>query len=473
MKLKVNIFYNTLSQILTLIIPLITAPYISRVIGTEGAGIYSYSTSVASCFAIFILLGVANYGARTIAANRENIYQCKKYFWSIYSFQFFVGIFVILVYCGYVLLFGNEYTVALELQIFYLLSVLLDNSWYFIGTEQFKTVVTRGLFVRFAEVILIFLLVRTRADLYWYIGIMTGGTLIIKLWIWPIAIKQIGFYKAKMSEIVRHIRPMLILFIPVLATSVFTFMDKIMIQSIGHDINAVGIYEYSEKIVKLPLGIITAVGAVMLPRISNLLANKHDEKTKQYFDMTMKYLGLLVIAMAFGIAAIAPVFSVVFYGAEFYQCGPMITVLSAILITGAWADIIRTQYLIPSFNDKIYSIAVITGAIVNFMLNYIMIPKYGAFGAAIATIVAELALCAIHTAGVWNVLKVKKYILYWGEYAVIGAVMFIIVRIIGNMLGISIFTLLVQIVVGISVYAVLSILLLLVKKDEIFLRNKK
>lgn len=473
MNLKKNIFYNVFYQISVIIIPIVTAPYISRVIGKEGVGVYSYSSSVVSYFALFILLGVGNYGARAIARVRDDKMECSKNFWSIYFLQLICSAIVLLAYAGFIILTEHNYHTAFLLQILYLLSVVFDVNWYFVGTEQFKITVTRGMIIKFVQVAFIFIFVKSDADLYKYIIIMTGGAFGGQILLFPILLKQVCFVKVNIREILKHVKPNLILFIPILATSIFTIMDKIMLEMINHDIAAVGIYEYSEKIVKLPLGVITAIGIVMLPKISNLLANKQKNQSNTYFNMSMRYIGILVVAMAFGIAGIAPVFSAVFYGQEFSECGNIITMLSIILVTSSWANIIRTQYLIPQEKDKIYIIAVISGAILNLGLNCIFIPKFGATGAAIGTIGAEIILCLVHTVGVWRKLDLKVYLKDWILYACCGAVMFLIVRIIGIKLGLYILTLVVQVMGGIITYILLTSILLFIKKDEMFMKYKR
>lgn len=468
--MRKNIFYNIFYQISVIIIPLITSPYISRIVGKEGVGIYSYSTSIASYFALFILLGVGNYGARTIARTCDDKLLCSKNFLSIYTSQLICSVLVISIYIGYIILTNQKYYTALVIQILYLLSVVLDVNWYFTGTGQFKITVTRGIIIKFAQVIFVFIFVKSSADIYKYIIIMTGGTLLGQILLFPVLLKQIHITKIGIRDILHHLKPNLILFIPILATSVFTVMDKIMLELINHDIAAVGIYEYSEKIVKLPLGVITAIGAVMLPKISNLLANNQYSQSKAYFHMSMRYVGILVVAMAFGIAGIAPIFSIVFYGQEFSECGSIITMLSIILITSSWANIIRTQYLIPQGKDKIYIVAVVGGAISNLALNCIFIPKLGATGAAIGTIGAEIILCITHTFGVWNKLDIKNYLVDWISYTSCGIVMFLIVRIIGRAMETSIFTLLVQVIGGAIIYITMIGILLFAKKDDIFMK---
>jgi len=466
-RLKKNILYNILYQVSVIIIPLITAPYISRVIGAEGVGIYSYSTSVASYFALFILWGVGNYGVRTIAKSRDNHELCQKKFWSIYSFQIICTIIVLLIYSIFIYFTESKYQLALVIQILYLLSVGLDVNWYFAGTEQFRITVTRGMIVKFLQVALIFVLIHAETDVYKYIAIMTGGTLVGQICLFPIIFKQIPPVKVTIKEIKSHIKPNIILFIPILATSVFTIMDKIMLEWINHDIAAVGIYEYSEKIVKLPLGVITAIGTVMLPKISNLLANDNEKESQRYFQISMHYIGILVTAMAFGIASIAPTFAIVFYGKGFEECGVIITMLSIILVTSSWANIIRTQYLIPNSKEKTYIIAVVCGAALNLLLNGIFIPIMGAKGAAIGTIGAELILCIIHTVGVWKDLELKKSLKDWALYCLCAFIMFIAVRLVSIFVNVSVVGLCIEILVGIVTFAILIFMILFVKKDVI------
>ena len=467
MNLKSNLIYNVVYQISTIIIPLVTAPYISRVLGSEGVGVYGYTTSVATYFALFMLLGVSNYGSRTIAKNRNNKNKCSRIFCEIYSMQLLCSVIVIIGYIFFLLFIADNNKVALSLQVLYLVSVMLDVIWYFNGTEQFKVTVTRGVIIRFLEVLFILLFVRQKEDTNKYILIMVMGTLVSQACLWPNLLKQVKIERPEIQNVGKHFGPSLILFIPILATSVFNIMDKIMIQAICQNYSAIGIYESSEKIVKLPLGIILAIGTVMLPRISNMLANNKEDESSRYFDLTMKYLGLLVIAMSLGIAAIAPIFSVVFYGEEFRECGNIITTLSVILISASWANVIRTQYLIPASKEKIYTIAVIAGAIVNLALNFLFIPRYGAFGAAIGTVGAELTLSVIHTVGVWKIKTMTQYVVGWSQYVAIGLVMFAVVRFINPLLPETLLSLLMEICIGGVIYVVLSILLLLLKKDVI------
>lgn len=181
--IKKNFLYNAFYQVLTLILPLITTPYISRVMGAERVGVYSYAYSIAYYFGMFILLGTNNYGNRTIASVRDDKKILSKTFWSIYAMQLFLGLFVSTVYLMYVFVIAEEQMMAL-LQIIYLISVALDISWFFFGIEQFKLTVTRNTIIKILTVVAMLLFVKSIDDLYIYALIMVGSSLISQIFLW-------------------------------------------------------------------------------------------------------------------------------------------------------------------------------------------------------------------------------------------------------------------------------------------------
>lgn len=466
-----NIFYNVAYQILNMIIPLVTAPYISRVMGPDGVGVYSYSTSLANYFAVFMLLGIANYGSRTIAINTtKSKEELSKTFGEMYSFQLLSSVVVLMVYIGYLLFFEIEYKSALFAQIFYLFSVMLDIGWYFTGTGQFKITVTRGMVIKILQTIFIFAIVNDANDIIVYILIMTLGTLVGNLALWPIVLKQIYFVKINVKCIGKHIKPNLVLFLPLLASSIFVYMDKIMLQVITDATFNVGWYEYAEKIVRIPLTVVSAIGAVMMPKISAIASDGRGNALDKYMYISMRYIALLSSAMCFGIIAVAPELSVVYLGQEFLPCGPLMQALSCIIIFSSFANILRTQYLIPMKKDKSYAFSIIAGAVVNLILNALLISSFGAMGAVVGTVGAEVTVCLGHIWSVRKQLSLKRYFTEWVRFIICGTVMLILVRSIGSFVDNAAVKLIVEIICGIVSYCVLGLFVLIVKKDDLFMR---
>ena len=192
-EIKKNLIYNVTYQILVIILPFITAPYISRVLGAHNVGVYSYTQAFANYFYLFAMLGVMNYGNRTIAAVRDDFEEIKRRFWEIFSSQFFAGILVSIVYVIYCIYFVTENRLIYYVQFFYVISGVFDVNWFCFGLEKFKFTTIRSVLVRLGTVAAIFLFVKERSDLVVYTTILSVGNLIAAIAVWPFVLKYLGF----------------------------------------------------------------------------------------------------------------------------------------------------------------------------------------------------------------------------------------------------------------------------------------
>ncbi|WP_415324939.1 oligosaccharide flippase family protein [Clostridium perfringens] len=468
MSVKKNFLYNVLYQILIIIIPLITTPYIARVIGPKGVGIQSYTFSVASYFVLFAMLGLNNYGSRTIAAVRDDKTELSKNFLSIYTLQLIMSILVIVAYTIYLKFFVTKYKIFFLIQLIYIVAAIFDINWFFFGIEKFKLTVTRNSIIKIITVISIFIFVRDSGDLYIYSIILALSTLISQLILWNFVNKYINFEKISVKEVVVHFKPNLVLFIPVIAISMYRMMDKIMIGKMS-SITQVGFFSNSEKIIAIPLGIIAALGTVMIPKMSNLKARGDINNSKRYISLSIEIIIFIAMGAAFGLIAISPVLIPVFLDKEFIDCVPIVSLLAITIVFISWANVIRTQFLIPNKMDKIYIISTILGAMVNLISNLILIRRYGAIGATIGTILAECVVCIYQSIKVRRELEIIIYLKKCIFYIIPGFIMYIVVSFIGKNLGVSILTGLIQIVIGGFLYLFISILYMYKNKNEILL----
>lgn len=466
MNIKKNLIFNTLYQILNIVVPLITAPHLARTVGAEGTGVYAYYNSIAYYFVMFTMLGLNNYGNRTIARVRENKNELSKTFWNIYYVQMITGILSLMIYMFYIANFVNKhYVVVASLNIFYVISAMFDISWFFSGLEMFKLIVTRNAIVKFLSLIGIICFVKTKDDLPIYVFIMTIGILISQLSVWPFLKKQVEWVSPKLDLMKIHIKPNLILFIPVIAVSLYKIMDKIMIGLLSTKIQ-VGYYENSEKIINIPQALINSLGTVMLPRMSNILAQKKQDIAKQYMRDSMQYAMFLACGSVFGIIGVSDNFVEWFLGNDFKECGVLLAFLAPTILFNTWANIIRTQYLIPLNKDKNYIFSVGMGAIVNLFINGLMIKKHGAFGAVIGTILAEFTVMIIQTLEVRKDIEVRRYLKDNIIFLIAGMFMCIVVRNLAN-IGMDNFgTLALQLIVGVVVYLLLGIVLMRITNYE-------
>lgn len=464
---KRNLIYNILYQLLIIILPLVTAPYISRTLGANSVGIYSYTNSIAYYFLLIAMLGISTYGNRSIASIRDEKKKISKTFFEIYSIQFSTFLIAIFIYIIYSIFIVNENNDIFLIQLFYIVSGLLDISWLFFGLEKFKITVTRNTVIKLLTVICMFVFVKNPSDLWKYTLIMSLGTFISQAYLWLYLKKYVNFANIKFDNVKKHIKPILILFIPVIAYSVYKVMDKIMLGSMS-TYEQVAFYQNSEKIINIPMGIITALGTVMLPRMSNIISKGEDEKTSNYIRISIKLVTLIGSAITFGIIGTSKIFAPVYLGSEFSSCSTTMTLLSITVFALSWANVVRTQYLIPSHNDRIYVFSAITGAIINIIINAILIPKFGANGAAIGTIFAEFSVMLFQVIAVSKKLPILKNIVATVPYLITGFIMMIVVYFEGKFLGESILTLITQIFTGGLIYILLTFIYLYIIKDEMY-----
>lgn len=454
--IKKNLFYSVSYQILNIILPLITAPYVTRVLGAKGLGIYSKSQALAHYFLLFAMLGVNNYGNRAIARTRDDRGKLSKTFWEIYTFQAMTAIASTIVYCVYCFRFAEENRLIYIMQAFYVMSGLLDVNWCCFGLERFKLTTIRSMIVRILTAIAVFTLIRGKDDLWLYTFIISFGHIVTTLVVWPFIKKHIDFVKPSWTGIKQHIKPNLVLFWPVIAVSLYNIMDKLMLGWFSED-EEVAFYTYAERIVTIPTTLILALDNVIMPRMSNLYASEENsEKIKYLMDNVMLFAMFMAAAMGFGLAGVADVFAPWFYGDAFARCGYFIVLLSPVIVIKAWAGALRTQFIIPTGRDKIYVISLTTGAIVNLIINALLIPKMNGVGAIIGTIAAEFAVCFIQFYKCRRDIDIKNYMINGFSFCVVGAIMFLAVEALSHISNHALITMSVQIVCGAIIYVTLG-----------------
>ena len=451
-----NFFYNTAYKILVIILPLITAPYVTRTLGSEYTGIYTYNFSIAKYFVILGYLGFENYGNRCIAKVREDKEEVHKTFSEIYSVQIVTTCLAVLIYLTYVLFAPIEYRKNAIIEFLYVISSVFTVGWYFFGMERFKLTALRSIFVRLLSFVAIFVFVKSPDDLDIYTIILAGSTLVSEFLLWIKIRQEIKFKFCPKLGFQRHFKGVIVLFFPVLIINIYNTMDKLMLGQIS-TMSEVGIYEYSDKIVEIPYSLITSLGVVMLPRMTFLLNNGKQEQGKIILEKSLKYMLCIACAMAFGLMAVAQTFAPVYFGKEFSACGPLVMLMAPMIIVRAFSNIIRTQYLIPMQKDKAYIISLILGMITNLVLNSLFIPYYGAGGAAFATLITETVVAISQILSSRKELELKKYITNAIPFLIFGLIMFSVVYFVRKYLPLSITALIVEVILGILIFSSLSI----------------
>lgn len=456
-----NYIYNLGYQILTLVLPLITTPYISRVLGAENIGIYSYTYSILSYFLLFGALGVALYGQREIAYVGEDNVKRKKVFWEIQTCRFLAAFIASVVYFIFFMREGN-YSVYYKIWFLELVAIGFDISWFFQGIEEFKKTVTRNVLVRLVSVTLIFILVKVPEDLIKYITIYAVADLVGNLSLWLYLPKYFKGVKIKNINAFSHLSGIILLFIPQIASQIYNLLDKTMLGNMVLDKAEVGYYEQAQKVIRVLVTIVTSLGIVMIPRMASTFASGDREKVFDYMKKSFKFVFFLAFPIMFGIISISKSFVPVFFGEGYDKVVTLINVMAPTIILNGMASVIGTQYLLPTKKQKEYTVAISSGLVVNFILNYILIKTQYSVGASIATIISELVLVLVELYIIRKDLKTKDVLKLGANYIISGLIMFVACILIQIVLGTSTSTIIIQIIVGIIVYMGMLILL----KDE-------
>ena len=431
--IKKNFVYQSAYQLLLIVLPLITAPYIARVLGSENAGVYSYTYTTANYFVVIAMLGLEQYGNRSIAKVRDDINKRNQVFSELLLLHLVISILISVIYFSYVFFFVKEYRFIMIIQGIYVLSAIFDVNWFFFGMELFKLTVIRNIIIKLLSVLAIFILVNDKTDLWIYAIIMAASMFISQVILWKFLPKYVSLKMVSIKSCVLHLRPILVLFTAVIAANIYRMFDKVMLGWYGH-MNNLGCYDYADKIIRIPLSLITAMGTVMLSKMSNLFARKDTEQAeKDGYEESVALIMILAVTL------------------------PLI----------GWNNYIRTQLLIPLQKDKIYTVGVCTGAVVNVVLNAIFIQFFNAKGAAIATIFSYTAVMVIQTIPLLKNTKIVSYFRFIPFPFISGVFMLILVRLVGRSMGISVLTVICEIVVGILFYGILSIVYLYIMKKEL------
>lgn len=417
-----NYLYNSLHQILVMLVPLITTPYLTRTLGEMGIGTYSYSLSITSYFMLFILMGLENYGNREIAKNKSDPENLARTFSSIYYMQLIMGVLVVVFYGIYVLKIAGDPVIAAVFTL-NVLSACFDVSWCLYGLELFKTIAIRNTLVKLLTTAAIFLFVKDGGDILLYCLIMTSSNLISQLSVWPSVLKRTRLIRVPMRQVFSHFKPNFFLFLTVISVGIYKSTDRLMLGIADPSKAQVGFYELSERIIAIPNMLITALGNVMLPRISSMIAQKDESYLKLILPSLFASMGL-ASAMCFGIMAVSREFVPLFYGQGYETCIGLYLVLLPCSLFMSFANVLRTQFILPNQRDKILVKCGFYGLGINICINLLLIPRLGAIGAAIGTLAAEAFGCFYQSLSVRKLLPLKEYVRFVLPVVLLGGVMF-------------------------------------------------
>lgn len=463
---KKNFAFQLLYQFVLLVLPLITAPYLTRTLSKDGLGTYSYVYSIAYYFVVFANLGIMRHGQRIIATKRDDEIGLRVTFWSLYCAHLLTSLIGLFGYVFFFLKWGGDDKDNYLVQTLYVASAIFDVTWFFYGVERFKGVLFKNLFFKIIETILIFTLVKDVDDLWIYTIIVSSSILLGQIWVFLQAVCNIKPIRFSARDFLQHWKPLLVLSLSVIAISLYTMFDKTLLGVITNKEN-VALYNYSEKIIHIPKTIIGVIGTVLFPKACRCFAANDFQGMKKYFKLSLMFTYFVGFGAVFGLMSVSKLFVSIYYGKGYEECANYIIALSPIILVVGLGDIIRTQYLIPMKKDIAFISILGINAVLNLAISTPLICVLGVYGAIIGTCTAELfGLIAV-------MFICREYIEFKHVFSLIipffvsGLLMFIVIKLISLALNKTVLDLIIQIVVGLFVFTMLLIFYaLLIDKDK-------
>lgn len=470
--IKKNYIFNLIYNITNLLVPLLIAPYLSRILEVDGVGIKSYTLSIVSNFILFASLGMAEYGQREISKSRDDEYTRTKKLYEIGLLRFFTTFIILIIYILTLVLpiVNTNYNIIYAILIINIIANMLDFSWFLQGIEEFKAISYIQIISKIFLVFMTFTLVKTKMDLN--ISILINSlTLLINAVLSTFVVKRYCIkIKIKELKFIKHLKECFVYFVPAIAVQIYTVLDKTMIGIMTNSTYENGYYEQADKIIKILITIVTTTNAIMKSRITYLYEKEKKSEIKTLIVKSTSLCMLIAIPMMFGIVATARIFVPIFFGNGYEKTSTILIILAPLSIIIGISGLIGSHYYTPLGRKRESNKCLIIGSIINFIINLILIKPFGAIGAAIGTIIAELTITILYIKKCdKDLFNYKLFIKISYKYLISGIIMMISLLFIRHYMGNGIKDLIILVITGGLIY----ILMLLILKDKYMYENIK
>lgn len=464
MRVLKNYLYNLSYQLLVIVLPVITTPYITRVFSSSALGSYGYYNSIVTYFILLATLGVANYGTKEISGHRKEV---QRTFWGIYSLQVLATCLALVLYIAICLIIPSMNNLIAYIWGFSLLSRGLDISWLFQGMEDFKKITVRNTAVKLLGVVSIFIFVKKPSDLYLYIVLLVGYDLLGQLSMWLPAREHIGRPHLDIVYAKQHIKPVILLFLPQIAISLYITLDRTMLGALSSTTD-VGIYDQALKLLNILLTIVTSLGSVMLPRVSSLLSLGNQKAVNKLHEMSFLVYNLVIFPMIAGILIVNKDFVNFFLGQDFQEARYAIAIMVFRMFFIGWTNIMGIQILIPHNKNREFMLSTTIPAFFSVGLNILLIPSLGYVGASIVSLATEGLVWLIQLYFTRSYLKEIKILPSMLKISVASLVMYGILYVIQPLLHfLSVVNVLISALLGLIIYAGLVLALRVLDFQEL------
>ena len=400
---KFNLIMNAILTLSGFIFPLITFPYVSRILLPEGTGKVDFATSVISYFSLFATLGVPTYGIRACAKVRDNKTELSRVVQELLIINLSLTLVVYIMYIWAVInvdRMNSDKTLFIVMGSSILFTTL-GVEWMYKGLEQYSYITIRSVLFKFAALILMFLFVHRKEDYIIYGGITIFAGVGSNFLNFINLKKYIYLRPVRLYDFKRHVKPVIIFFAMSVATTIYTNLDKVMLGFMTTDIE-VGYYGAAVKIKMILATIVSSLGPVLLPRATYYIEHDKTKEFKEIVKKSIRFVWVLSVPVTTYFILFSKE-SILLLSGEAYlgSVMPMQIIMPTVIFIGL-TNAIGIQILVPLGKEKYVFISEVIGAIINLVINASLIPQYGAAGAAFGTLIAEFAVLVVQLLSIKN-----------------------------------------------------------------------
>ncbi len=396
--LTVNVLMTTINQISSILMPLVTFPYVSRILLPDGVGRVAFAQAIVAYFIMIGSLGIPLYGTREVAKVRNDTCRLTQLVVELFLLNGMMTLVSFLFFGVFMAVSGKAATDPLLFWACTLPMLLAPIGFNFLysGLEEFTFIALRTIVFRILTVIAIFLFVHEATDYWLYVfilGLNTAGSNLINLFF----LKRYLSFKTlaiKNLAVLRHLKPALVVFSLGAVISIYTALDKVMLGYLSSD-SQIGFYVVSDRLIKVVVLFVTTLGTVLLPRISNYIENGKFEEYGRLVSFSIRAVFFLCFPAAIGLIVLADPLVNMFAGSDYSSAVELVQIMGVNVLFIGMSSFLGFQVLYPHNQERRLILSVFLGAVTNVCFNWVLIPQWHAAGAAVATLCAEcVVVCA-------------------------------------------------------------------------------
>ena len=424
--IKRNYVYNLSYQILTLITPFITTPYVTRVFSPNAIGLQSFAFSLSQTFGLLAWSGIFTYGQREISYAQDDRKKRTKVFWEIQLLSLITSLVWTILYIIVV-----KFYIKHDYMLFFILFLNIipfNCTFLFYAMEEFGKMTALQFIFKILDIAFIFIFIKKESDLPLYVLGSLSTMVLPNILLWFDIHKYVDWPDWKSLKPFHDITIIVSLFLPTISSQIYSVLDKIMLGFIAEGTAENGYYELSLRISKMPLMVVASLGTVMIPRIGYLFKIDERETLQAYIYRGFKFAWFASVPLCFGLMAVSDNFVSWFFGAGYAKVAELLKISSFLMIIIGLANVSGYQYMIPTGQQNKYTMTLIIGIVINFTLNIFLIPRFYSYGALIASVLGELTVLLSQLYLVRKEFNIVKIISFGFPYLAAGIIMFATLR---------------------------------------------